>query len=360
MESRGEMNNLNPQNAWLVRAGRDSSREEWALTNNFAGGGFTEVGDLSNCQNRDDIKKVLETAFPNAAEGRITNFRGQLSKLRFDIQVGDLVILPRKLSRQLAIGVVTGGYFYDSNAEPNKRHTIKVEWKKTDIPRTVVKQDLLYALGAFMTICKIARNDALNRLVSILEKGVDPGSAGLSATSRKLESEIETDSVNEVSEIDFESQSLDEITSFVAENFTGHSLSELVGEILKANGFFCKVSPPGADKGIDILAGKGVLGLDSPRIVVQVKSGNNSVESRVVTELLGTMNSQACDQGLLVAWNGITKDAKTTLLNHQMKIRVWEASDVIEELLECYSNLDSDIKERLPLKQLWVLQKSDI
>jgi restriction system protein len=72
------------------------------------------------------------------------------------------------------------------------------------------------------------------------------------------------------------------------------------------------------------------------------------------------MNSQACDQGLLVAWNGITKDAKTTLINHQMKIRVWEASDVIEQLLECYSNLDSEIKERLPLKQLWVLQKSDI
>jgi predicted Mrr-cat superfamily restriction endonuclease len=33
---------------------------------------------------------------------------------------------------------------------------------------------------------------------------------------------------------------------------------------------------------------------------------------------------------------------------------------VIEQLLESYSNLDSDIKERLPLKQLWVLQKSDI
>ena len=360
MERRGEVNNLNPQNAWLVRAGRDSSREEWALTKNFAGGGFTEVGDLSNCQNRDDIKKVLETAFPNAAEGRITNFRGQLSKLRFDIQIGDLVILPRKLSRQLAIGVVTGGYFYDSNAEPNKRHTIKVEWKKTDIPRTIVKQDLLYALGAFMTICKIARNDALNRLVSILEKGVDPGSSNSAAIGKKPESEVETDSVNEVSEIDFESQSLDEITNFVAENFTGHSLSELVSEILKANGFYCKVSPPGADKGIDILAGQGVLGLDSPRIVVQVKSGNSAVGSDVVQQFLGTMSSLDSDQGLLVAWSGITQQAKATLLNHQFKVRVWEASDVIEQLLESYSNLDSDIKERLPLKQLWVLQKSDI
>ena len=61
------MSNLNPQNAWLVRAGRDSSREEWALNNNVAGGGFMEVGDLSNCQNRDDIKKVLETATSSEA-----------------------------------------------------------------------------------------------------------------------------------------------------------------------------------------------------------------------------------------------------------------------------------------------------
>ena len=323
------MSNLAPKNAWLVRAGRDSSREEWALTNNVAGGGFLEVGDLSNFKNKDDIKRHLESVFPNASEGRITNHAGQLAKLRFDIQIGDLIILPRKLSRQLAIGVVTRGYFYDATAEPNKRHTIQVEWKRTDIPRTVVKQDLLYALGAFLTICKITRNDALNRLVSVLEKGIDPGSIGTSTNTKKNESESETDSVNEVSEIDFESQSLDEITNFIAENFTGHSLSELVGEILKANGFICKVSPPGADKGIDILAGKGVLGLDSPRIVVQVKSGNSSVESRVVTELLGTMKSLDCDQGLLVAWNGITKEAKTTLLNHQLKIRVWEANEVL-------------------------------
>jgi len=200
----------------------------------------------------------------------------------------------------------------------------------------------------------------LNRLVSVLEKGIDPGYLGTSTNIKKIESESETDSVNEVSEIDFESQSLDEITNFISQNFTGHSLSELVGEILKANGFICKVLPPGADKGIDILAGKGVLGLDSPRIVVQVKSGNSSVESRVVTELLGTMKSLDCDQGLLVAWNGITKEAKTTLLNHQLKIRVWEANDVLEQILECYSNFDSDKKDRLPLKQLWVLQKSEI
>jgi restriction system protein len=137
-------------------------------------------------------------------------------------------------------------------------------------------------------------------------------------------------------------------------------LSELVSEILKANGFYCKVSPPGADKGIDILAGQGVLGLDSPRIVVQVKSGNSAVGSDVVQQFLGTMSSLDSDQGLLVAWSGITQQAKATLLNHQFKVRVWEASDVIEQLLESYSNLDSDIKERLPLKQLWVLQKSDI
>lgn len=351
------MTSINPKNAWLVRAGRDSSREEWALTNNLAGGGFTDVADLTSCQNNDDIKKLLQNTFPSASEGTIGNWRGQLSKLRFHIQVGDLVILPRKLSRQLAIGVVTGGYIYDSNAEPSKRHTIRVEWKKTDIPRTIVKQDLLYALGAFLTVCKISRNDALNRLVSIVENGKDPGSVETSTTVRKTESESELDEINE---IDFESQSLDEITSCISENFTGHNLSELVSEILKANGFSCKVSPPGADKGIDILAGLGVLGLDSPRIVVQVKSGTSSVGSDVVQQFLGTISSLDSDQGLLVAWSGITREAKQTLLNHQFKVRVWEASDVVEQLLECYERLDIDIKDRLPLKQLWVLQKSEI
>ena len=56
------------------------------------------------------------------------------------------------------------------------RHTRPVQWLQTDIPRTTFEQDLLYSFGAFMTVCKISRNDAESRRVAaVLEGKADPG-----------------------------------------------------------------------------------------------------------------------------------------------------------------------------------------
>ena len=56
------------------------------------------------------------------------------------------------------------------------------------------------------------------------------------------------------------------------------------------------VSPPGADGGVDILAGKGPLGFDPPRLVVQVKSQDAPVDVGVLRELQGVMHQFNADQ----------------------------------------------------------------
>jgi restriction system protein len=59
----------------------------------------------------------------------------------------------------------------------------------------------------------------------------------------------------------------------IAEEFTGHGLATLVSAILTAEGSYRDQSAPGPDGGIDITAGRGPFGLDSPRLLAQVKSG---------------------------------------------------------------------------------------
>ena len=66
---------------------------------------------------------------------------------------------------------------------------------------------------------------------------------------------------------------LGQIREHVERNFHGHALSDLVAAVLEAEGYKVSVSSPGPDGGVDILAGKGPMGFDSPRICVQVKSG---------------------------------------------------------------------------------------
>ena len=158
-----------------------------------------------------------------------------------------------------------------------------MDWKRTDVPRTAVGQDLLYSLGSARTVCSIQRNDGAWRLQQLLLTGGDPGArvgpSGEATGSAVHAADIADDTVDNdedatdspESGFDLERLGMDQIQAFVAEEFAGHELSRLVAEVLKAEGFFTAESPPGPDGGIDVFAGRGPLGLGSPRLVVQVK-----------------------------------------------------------------------------------------
>ena len=66
---------------------------------------------------------------------RQLNFARQLLAFAVTMQTGDVVILPRKLTSQIAMGRVTGPYRF-SHVNSEDRHTRRVEWLQTDIPRT--------------------------------------------------------------------------------------------------------------------------------------------------------------------------------------------------------------------------------
>ena len=73
-----------------------------------------------------------------------------------------------------AIGEVTGDYTF--NAEDSYKHSRPVKWSQESVPRDTFKQDLRHSLGAFMTICEVKRNGALDRVRAVVETGTDPGS----------------------------------------------------------------------------------------------------------------------------------------------------------------------------------------
>jgi restriction system protein len=338
--------------AWLIRAGRSGERDAFALEHGLAGGGFKEVADLSGANSREEVAALVEAAFPDAKPGKITNHAAQLWALRSRIQLGDLIVLPLKTTSQIAIGKATSGYVFRDDADPDFRHFIGVEWLRTDLPRTAFLQDLLFSLGAAMTICEIRRNDAVWRLQQVLETGVDPGSrTGVDDAS---ESDAETSDLS-TTEIDLERAARDRIQSFIAERFAGHALAALVQAVLVAEGFHAESSPPGPDGGIDVLAGRGLFGLDEPRIIAQVKSSPTPVDVKVVRELHGVLTTHGADQGLLVAWGGINKKAKDELKNQFFRIRVWDSDDLIDALIRSYPKLPEELRAELPLKEIWTV-----
>jgi restriction system protein len=96
--------------AWVVRSGRLGERDQWALDHGLSGGGWKEVPDLTGCIRREDLAKIVAAAYSDAPAATRHNYSGQLWALRSRIQLGDLLVMPLKTTKQIGLGRVTSGY----------------------------------------------------------------------------------------------------------------------------------------------------------------------------------------------------------------------------------------------------------
>ncbi len=348
--------------AWIVRAGQAGERDDWALHGGQAGGGFSAVPDLTGINDRQHLKALVSAAYRGSKPGKISNFVGQLWALTNVIKPGDIIVLPLKTTKQIAIGVCTSGYQYRANEPTDRRHTIGVDWKRDDVPRLALKDDLLNTINGAMTIFQAANNNAAARLQKVLDAGTDPGASDLSGSAAKPTPHGSTttadsgdaDPVDPSPAITLEAIR-DRLRTHLVENFGQHKLTALVAEILRARGYVCEVSPPGPDGGVDIIAGSGPLGLDSPTVVIEVKSEQGQIGIGVFNGLSGAVKINQADQGLLVAWGGLAKPAEQARLNQRTVLRVWDAEDVTDQLLSVYDRLPDEVRAAIPLKRAWVL-----
>ncbi len=339
---------------WMVRAGRHGEYEQIALTEGLVTIDFA-MPDLSSVESKEKLRKLYAEAFPDASEGNIRNVVGQIWRFIHDIQVGDLVGLPLKEQRAIAIGKVSGDYEY-RKINSLALHTRNVTWLK-NIPRSEFDQGILYSFGSIMTVCQISRNDAEKQVMSLL-KGViapleDTHQKGINGES------ILGEGAPGAEATDIEEFSKDEIAKYIERKFKGHGLARLIDAVLKAQGYKTKRSSPGRDGGVDILAGSGSLGFDEPRICVQVKSQSTPIDVKILRELRGVMTQRGAKQGLLVAWGGATNEALREAQDAFFSIRIWDQGNVLDEIFKYYQLFDDDLKAELPLKKIWSLVQEE-
>lgn len=343
-------------NVYLARAGSNGEDEDLALENDLAIIDFRDIPSLEGLEDYDAVAQHVGEAIPDEKPRRRGNFAGQLWAFAVRMQEGDLVVLPRKLTSQIAVGRVTGPYeLRDMNAEP--RHTRPVEWLRTDIPRTTFEQDLLYSFGAFMTVCKVSRNNAAERVVAVLEGNADPGPPAEPDTpgTSGPENGDQAEALPDLTQM-----AHDQIVARIQARYTGHALTRLVDAVLQVDGWVTRVSPPGPDGGVDILAGRGSLGLDSPRLCVQVKSQNSPADVTVYRTLQGTMQTFNAEQGLLVCWGGFNKVVEREARQGHFTVRLWDSKHLVDAIYRNYERLPAEVQAELPLKQVWMLVPEDL
>ena len=345
------------QKVWLVRAGGHGEDEETALNAGLAIVGFRDAPDLNRFDSAEAIARALRERDATAPPMRSTNRSRQLWAFKSGIQLGDTVVLPCKTrSGQIALGRAAGPYEYrDLGAE--KRHVRRVEWVRPDVPRTSFQQDLLFSFGAFLTICRITRNDAERRTAAVLQGRSDPGPPEHTpdeTPSAPSQPEVEAGLPTDIIEA-----AHDEITAAVRTRFRGHDMARLVEAVLQAEGFITHRSPPGPDGGADILAGMGPLGLDQPTVCVQVKATEGPSDVTIFRALQGSMTTFGASQGLLVCWGGFTQPLRNEARQQAFRITLWDQSNLVQAIYRSYEKLSAEIQAELPLKRVWALVREE-
>lgn len=345
---------------WLIRAGKYGEHEQRFFKDEccYLTWEGTESTNLATVNDFEGVKELLAKLYPDEKHKTRINWASQIAPFVFNVQMGDWVVLPRKHTSALAFAEVLEGYSFDPTAEATYRHSVKVKWLTIDVPRTAFDQDLLYSFGAFMTVCRMAKNNAEARVRAMEKAGWKTTKAGMAAFPLSMAaSQFQTEALEE--HYDVEQSARDQITKLVQARFKGHGMAELVGAILRAQGFKTHISPPGPDGGIDILAAPGTFGFAEPRICVQVKSQQSPVERAVLDALGGVMKKVNATHGLLVCWGGFKSSVNKEEAQQFFHARLWDADDLIDELLTVYDKLDADIRAQVPLKRVWTLAATD-
>jgi restriction system protein len=335
---------------WLCRAGSTGGYENKFLEEQRIYLTWDDLDkDIRKFGERDELIKYIMDEYDEMIMGRARNWASQIWSFSNEMNKGDWVILPSKIKSSIHIGEITSDYKFDLKLGSPYFHFREVKWFATDIPRTNFDQDLLYSLGAFLTICRIQRNNAEERIWAMAKNNwITSKSTVITMPNQDL-------SVGDTSIVDLEQYANDALAKYIIRKFKGHGMSRIVESILIAKGFTTYISPEGPDKGVDILAAQGNLGFGSPKICVQVKTSDAPVDRPTLDQLIGTMHNFKAEHGLLVSWSGFKSSVYKELASHFFNVRLWSQKEIIQELLENYHQLDGDIKAEIPLKQIWVM-----
>ncbi|HPO56804.1 MAG TPA: AAA family ATPase [Ignavibacteriaceae bacterium] len=111
---------------WLFAPGDNAKFWEEFYSKGIMAIGWSDVGNLSNYETREDITKKLQEV------GKTTSNKGNdslcLSEFKEGISIGDTIIVKKGIHALLGYGVVTSDYYFDDERETYK-NCRKVSWE---------------------------------------------------------------------------------------------------------------------------------------------------------------------------------------------------------------------------------------
>jgi restriction system protein len=325
------------QTFWGIHAGRTGDAEALFEKHSVVALGWPDMGDLNELKTRDDFKRRYEKVYTSAKPGAIPVNAGQLFRFVHELKVGDIVVFPLKRTREIWLGEVKGEYQHDPKLDSSYPDIRKVEWLKK-LPRTKFSQGALYEIGSALSFFQV-KSFADEFAAALEQKHFRPVSVA-----------EEEATISQVAD-DIEQQSHDFVLKQLSQKLKGHGLAEFVGHLLTLMGYKVKVSPPGPDRGLDIIAHKDDLGVEPPTVLVQVKSSDGEINEAAVSELYGKVSHQ--DFGLVIAVGGFNRRARDFGFSKR-NLKLLDGDELVELVYKYYDQLDGKYKGMIPLRRVFI------
>lgn len=329
---------------WCIRAGEHGQADDLFLKHNRLALGWSQMGDLTRLpDDREAFKAKVQQAYPDAKPGAIANYAGQLYRFVHVMKPGDLVAFPCKRDRQIHLGRVDGDCLYDPTHMPEYPNQRPVKWIKS-VPRTHFSQGALYEAGSAMSLFRIATY--ADEFIAAIE-GKAAAAAPVPVAQDETIAAVATN---------IEDSTYDFIIKTLARETKGHPFAHFVGHLLGTMGYKARISPPGSDGGIDILAHKDQLGLEPPIIKVQCKSSEGTVGDPEVSSLYGKVSGG--EFGLFVTLGSFSPKA-AAFAKSKPNLRLVDGEELVELIFAHYEQFDARYKGLLPMRRVYVPEPVD-
>lgn len=324
---------------YMVRAGRHNYLFDRFRELSIVAIGWNELGDISKIKDIDELKISLKDEFGYKPQTVNMN-AGQINRFVREMKIGDNVVTYNFVERIYLIGEIVSDYFYDLSFEyPNQR---QVKWLGK-VYRDELTTSTKNSLGSIATIFEI-KDTARQELLEKIDRRRQTSSADDETVPDAVDGELELIKEN------IEEQAREFIKDKIV-RLSWDEMQELVAAVIRSLGFRIKVSSKGADRGKDIIASPDGLGLEEPRILVEVKHRKDAMGAPEIRSFLGGFRA-GC-KGIYVSTGGFSKEARYEADRANFTLTLIDLDDLADLIISNYDNFDPDGRALIPLRKIY-------
>lgn len=336
---------------WVVRAGREGIYADDFLQNGVVCIGWADLGDVSHDIQKSNLLNLHRQVYQDQTNSQAQVGVSQVLRFMNEIKIDDTVLTYDRDKQTYYVGRIISSYQWNPVLVPDLPRVREVKWTHR-VLRSQLSVEARNTLGAIQTLFLVKGNVA----GEIQSRAIPLDEEWIQAKTLPELAQIEVEAEVQM-ERSLRLELLERVEEAIEDKMNRLSwddMQELTAGILRAMGYRTTVSPRGSDRGVDVFASPDGLGLEEPRIFVEVKHRPlQSVGAQDVRAFLGGRSGR--DRCLYVSTGGFTKEARYEAERANMPVRLLGIVDLRKLLVDYYDQMDEQAKSLIPLKRVYMV-----